>query len=67
MKHLIQMGYVVLSSIYPSNVEKWNSSEGKVIFPFFICLVLRVFDNGSKRKHIVHSYSSNSTLKSVSI
>ena len=33
--------------------------------PIFITLVLRVFDKFFKRKHIVHPYSSNSTLKSL--
>ena len=62
--YLIRVGYVALSSIYPSDVEKWNSSQSKVIFPFSL-LVLRVFDKVFNRKYIVQSYSSNSTLRSL--
>ena len=32
--YLIQVGYVALSNIYLQDVEKWNSSQSKVIFPF---------------------------------
>ena len=40
---LIQVGYVALSNIYLLEVEEWNSSQSKVIFPNHI-LVLGVFD-----------------------
>ena len=32
--YLIQVGYIALSNIYPQDVEEWNSSQSKVIFPF---------------------------------
>jgi hypothetical protein len=60
----MQMGYVAVSSIYPWEVEKWNSSK-QVIFQIHI-LVLGVFDKDLKiLKHIGQLYSSNDTLKSL--
>ena len=63
--YLIQVGYVALSIIYPQDVEKWNSSQSKVIYPSSYPQYLEFLINVLK-KHIVHPYSSNSTLKSLS-
>ena len=55
------MGYVVVSNIYPSEVEERNNSQSKVISQILV-LGTQSFYDSLKRNHIVQFYSSFSTL-----